>query len=348
MSISFTSGSAASSASAVSSLALPSFNLTAGQGVIVGITLGSTSSSVSGITDTKGNSYSLIASVNGTGVRTELWKSLSVGAQTSNVITVNISGATSVSAQAAQYAGVSALGASATNSGSNFIPQQRESTTQGNNWIVGELGFVTAASTTQTALAGNSREVSIAASSVGGSLYDSTCAGDANLLLQNQLNSSQNWASVSVELQTGGASVTFNSYASVLSASIQSGLLLPNSTAWFLLTSVEGPPGFVIFPNAPIPVAANLAGGLTGLAYTETISAKGGISPYTFSLSVGALPAGTSLTGSTGVIAGTPSTAGTFNFTIKATDSTGASGTQNFQIIIAAPSAGGGSFTFLG
>jgi hypothetical protein len=339
MTISATNGSAAGSASSVGSLALPSFNLTAAQSVIVGVTLGSTSSSVSSIADTKGNAYSQIAAINGTGIRVELWKSVSVGAQTSNIITVNLSSATSISVQAEQYAGVTAIGSSSTNSGSNYMPQQRVSTTQGNNWIVGALGFVTVTSTTQTALSGTSRQASIAASSVGAALYDNTSAGDASLLLQSQLNSSENWASVGVELQAGGASVTFTSYASVASAAIQSGLLTPNSTAWFLNCSVQGPAGLAVFPNSPVPVASNLKGGAPGVAYTETISAVGGVSPYTFSVTAGALPTGTSLTGSTGVIAGTPTTLGTFNFTIRATDSNGASGSQNFQIVIT-PGAG--------
>lgn len=99
----------------------------------------------------------------------------------------------------------------------------------------------------------------------------------------------------------------------------------------------------------PIPVAVVLHDGVNGTAYSETISAQGGTSPYTFSLLSGSLPTGTSLNTSTGVISGTPSAIGSFSFTIKATDARLAFGSQNFSITVAAaPSSGGGSYIFLG
>src|SRR6202020_2391058 len=52
--------------------------------------------------------------------------------------------------------------------------------------------------------------------------------------------------------------------------------------------------------------------GMVGLAYTDTLTAAGGTTPYTWSVSAGTLPAGITLTASHGVLAGTPTTAGTF------------------------------------
>ena len=101
-------------------------------------------------------------------------------------------------------------------------------------------------------------------------------------------------------------------------------------------------------PITPVPVAQQLKGGVNGVAYSETISAQGGTSPYTFALTSGSLPTGTSLNTSTGVISGTPSAIASFSFTIKATDSLGAFGSQNFQIAVAAaPVTGGGSYISL-
>ena len=54
--------------------------------------------------------------------------------------------------------------------------------------------------------------------------------------------------------------------------------------------------------------------------YSQTLTAIGGTAPYTFTVSSGALPAGLSLSPA-GVLSGTPSSAGTFNFTVTATDS---------------------------
>ncbi len=51
------------------------------------------------------------------------------------------------------------------------------------------------------------------------------------------------------------------------------------------------------------------------------MQAAGGSPPYSWQLTAGALPGGLSLNASSGVISGTPSAAGTFNFTIQVTDS---------------------------
>jgi hypothetical protein len=67
-------------------------------------------------------------------------------------------------------------------------------------------------------------------------------------------------------------------------------------------------------------IPTSLPGGMVGLVYQTTISATGGLAPYTFSVSAGNLPAGLSLAASTGVISGTPTTAGSGAFTIQVSD----------------------------
>ena len=64
-----------------------------------------------------------------------------------------------------------------------------------------------------------------------------------------------------------------------------------------------------------------------GRPYSQTNVAAGGIAPYTYSVSAGTLPLGTSLNTSTGTVSGTTSTAGAFSYTIKVADSDGASTT---------------------
>lgn len=56
-----------------------------------------------------------------------------------------------------------------------------------------------------------------------------------------------------------------------------------------------------------------------GVPYRAVFSASGGFPPYTWSLVSGDLPAGLNLS-SEGVISGTPTAAGTFNFTVQAAD----------------------------
>ena len=56
-------------------------------------------------------------------------------------------------------------------------------------------------------------------------------------------------------------------------------------------------------------------------AYSQTLTASGGATPYSWSLSSGSLPAGLALNTTTGAITGTPAAAGTSIFTVKFTDS---------------------------
>lgn len=60
--------------------------------------------------------------------------------------------------------------------------------------------------------------------------------------------------------------------------------------------------------------------GTVGAPYNTTLTAAGGILPYTWSLASGSLPAGLGLN-SAGVISGTPTTAGTSTFTVQVVDS---------------------------
>jgi large repetitive protein len=75
----------------------------------------------------------------------------------------------------------------------------------------------------------------------------------------------------------------------------------------------------------------SLPSGSVGTAYTSTtLTAGGGIGPYTYSLSSGSLPPGLTLS-SAGVVSGTPTSAGSFSFTVTATDHDGATGSQAFS-----------------
>ncbi|MHC4714188.1 MAG: putative Ig domain-containing protein [Planctomycetota bacterium] len=55
---------------------------------------------------------------------------------------------------------------------------------------------------------------------------------------------------------------------------------------------------------------ASLADGQIGVAYSQTLGATGGVTPYSWSIVSGSLPAGLSLNSSTGEISGTPTTGG--------------------------------------
>ena len=78
-------------------------------------------------------------------------------------------------------------------------------------------------------------------------------------------------------------------------------------------------------PLAPVKI---------GVAYSITLAASGGTTPYTWSVSAGALPGGLTLS-SAGQISGTPTSAGTFSFTVKVTDAAAQTATASLQITIA-------------
>jgi large repetitive protein len=88
---------------------------------------------------------------------------------------------------------------------------------------------------------------------------------------------------------------------------------------------------------APLVITtSSLPGGITGSAYSQSVSGTGGTSPFTWSLAAGTLPTGLAL-GSGGLISGTPSAVGQFNFTVRVIDNVGAVATQQLSITVALP-----------
>ena len=74
MAISARTGLTASNTAAATSLTTGSLSLTTGQGVLVAVALANTAASVSSITDTLSNTYTLKSAASNAGnVRTELW-----------------------------------------------------------------------------------------------------------------------------------------------------------------------------------------------------------------------------------------------------------------------------------
>lgn len=89
--------------------------------------------------------------------------------------------------------------------------------------------------------------------------------------------------------------------------------------------------------NAALAITTgSLPGGATGGLYSQQLSASGGTPPYTWSIAAGNLPPGLSLNGASGQISGAATTVGTFNFTIRVTDSAGARAEKDVSIKIVA------------
>ena len=86
----------------------------------------------------------------------------------------------------------------------------------------------------------------------------------------------------------------------------------------------------VITTTSPLPP------GTAGTPYTTTLHAAGGISPWTWAVAGGSLPAGLTLSPG-GTITGTPATPGTRTFTAQATDHDGNTATKSLTLTIDAP-----------
>ncbi len=102
-------------------------------------------------------------------------------------------------------------------------------------------------------------------------------------------------------------------------------------------------------PDQPLTInlpgsGSTLSPAMAGGAYAQGFSLSGGAAPYTWSVASGSLPPGLALTSpyaSSGdndsQLSGTPTTAGTFSFTMRVSDYDGQQATQQFSLTVAPP-----------
>ena len=90
----------------------------------------------------------------------------------------------------------------------------------------------------------------------------------------------------------------------------------------------------VVLDTTPLPSTS------VGAVYSASLAATGGTSPYVYTIASGDLPTGVTLS-SVGIISGAPAASGTFNVTIKATDSSTGTGpyetTHAYTLTVASP-----------
>jgi Putative Ig domain len=120
-----------------------------------------------------------------------------------------------------------------------------------------------------------------------------------------------------------------------------SGLILQsvNETPWVIWvdsTDALRTTDFTTFRYGQVVLTittASLPGGTIGTPYNQTLVSNSGL-PVTWDLSTGTLPVGLTLNATTGAITGTPSGAGTSNFTARATRGT-ETATKALSIVVA-------------
>ncbi len=94
--------------------------------------------------------------------------------------------------------------------------------------------------------------------------------------------------------------------------------------------------GTILNDDAVVTISpASLPAATAGSAYSQTLTASGGTPGYSFVISAGTLPAGMTLNAA-GVLSGTPTASGSFNFTVTATDSgVPTSGSRAYTLTVA-------------
>lgn len=103
----------------------------------------------------------------------------------------------------------------------------------------------------------------------------------------------------------------------------------------FALTIAAAGAPLSIVTTSPLPA------GTVNTTYSTTLTASGGTSPYSWAVTAGTLPAGLTLS-TAGVLSGTPTAAGTSDFTITVTDSatpTAHTAATSFSLTVAAAAA---------
>jgi hypothetical protein len=341
MSITPTAGATVDNhAGATTSLTFAAFNNVAGQDIVVCVAILDTTKSVSGITDTALNTYTQKAAVNnGSAIRSEIWYTHAAVHNTSNVILVSFSGSTLAAAAYEEYSGPTGSGNSGTNTGTNTHPNVNVATQDISNFVIGCLAIASFSGDTLTNdYGGTSRQSDIpAATTAGVVLVEDTSLGQANQLFEGGvLNNSRAWAFACMELRTGGGLGQVDEAANtrgpinvtVKSIALQTTILIATEPTPVLGAIITGSPnwGGWVFEN-----------GQVNRAYQNEWDMPG-IPTVTYSLHSGSLPTGLALStgsGNVGILSGTPSVAGSYTFSLRASNVNGTVD-KSFTIIIAA------------
>jgi len=127
---------------------------------------------------------------------------------------------------------------------------------------------------------------------------------------------------------------------SILTGAVLNGRALAEAGAVTLDSNPMANPGPPITAATPPPPAVTcpLGAAQAGVAYNSLLAATGGTPPYTFSIT-GSPPPGLSLAAATGLLIGTPTSAGTFPFSANVLDSASVAATNGCSITVAVAAA---------
>ena len=128
--------------------------------------------------------------------------------------------------------------------------------------------------------------------------------------------------------------------ATINAAGLATGISTGTTTISATLAGVIGATTLTVQAAPLVITTTSLPNGVSNTVYTATLAASGGALPYTWTIIGGALPPGLTLNPGTGVISGTPTTSGTFSFTVQVSDSSSHTATKTLSITIMSAPAG--------
>lgn len=151
---------------------------------------------------------------------------------------------------------------------------------------------------------------------------------------------------------SGSGLSTTPDYYGVLSTSDSADSQAYSAGPGYDLATGLGSPNVAALVNAPqwSPLAvttSSLPNGVAGVAYSQTLQASGGVPPYTWSIVSSSLPPGLTLAADSGMVSGTPTAAGTSEFTVQVEDSEGEPATATASLTLTVNGAPAASSTML-
>ena len=191
---------------------------------------------------------------------------------------------------------------------------------------------------TITGPVGTSVGVALSSSTGGTQLQQGTQLTLTATVSSDPTNAGVKWALIGqgTLMSETSTSVTYQAPTGII------GSTSPIITATSIADNTQTASALLVVLGTPLMNATNLFPGNVNSIYSAQISVSGGLAPFVWSVSAGALPPGVVLATS-GVgftsFGGTPTAQGTYNFTVKVTDTNGASATLDLTLVIKAPAA---------
>ncbi|MBL8169702.1 MAG: right-handed parallel beta-helix repeat-containing protein, partial [Acidobacteria bacterium] len=185
--------------------------------------------------------------------------------------------------------------------------------------------------------------LAIASGSPQSTAVNTTFANPLTVAVSSDSSEPVNGGLITFTPPGGGASATLNGNPAIIAGGQAGVSATANATvgAYQVTATANGATGSAVFnltnitcPN--ITITPTSLPTITSFTFqSQLLTADGGASPYAFSISAGNLPAGLTLA-EDGLLSGAPTTSGTFNFTVRATDINSCFGEQAYTLMVAA------------